>query len=310
MDALASFYESVEVPSDLAEQKSKIEAFVAQHVSTGKKIALVTSGGTIVPVELNMVRYLDNFSGGGRGASSTEYLLDRGYAVIFLYRKNTLQPYVRHCMLQGHNFFDYLTMSPSGEAVLSPDHAEPVSALVKKYHDTVKGGALLRVTFQSVGDYLSLLKVASIALNTAGPRALVFLAAAVSDYYIPLQQMSRHKIQSSEGPLKLNLEPVPKMLGILSSEWTPKAFITSFKLETDSALLEAKCKRSLASYGHQLVVGNLLASYRDWVVCYTPNAAHPVKIERQSEREVVRDIEEKLISNIVEWHEAFISSAK
>ena len=27
-----------------------------------------------MPLELNMVRYLDNFSGGGRGAATAEYL--------------------------------------------------------------------------------------------------------------------------------------------------------------------------------------------------------------------------------------------
>eukprot|EP01035_Chromulina_nebulosa_P017763 gene17763-23363_t len=39
----------------------------------------------------------------------------------------------------------------------------------------------------------------------------MYLAAAVSDFYIPDNQMAIHKIQSSEGALSLTLQPVPKI---------------------------------------------------------------------------------------------------
>ena len=42
------------------------------------------------------MRFIDNFSRGKRGSSSAEYFLRLGYAVIFLHRKNTLQPFLRH----------------------------------------------------------------------------------------------------------------------------------------------------------------------------------------------------------------------
>lgn len=44
------------------------------------------SGGTTIPMEHNTVRFVDNFSAGTRGSASTEYFLEAGYAVIFLYR--------------------------------------------------------------------------------------------------------------------------------------------------------------------------------------------------------------------------------
>lgn len=43
---------------------------MSQHA--GKKVAVVTSGGTVVPLERNTVRFVDNFSTGNRGASCTE----------------------------------------------------------------------------------------------------------------------------------------------------------------------------------------------------------------------------------------------
>ena len=49
-----------------------------------------------MPLESNTVRFIDNFSRGKRGASSVEYFLREECAVIFLYRKKSLEPFVRH----------------------------------------------------------------------------------------------------------------------------------------------------------------------------------------------------------------------
>lgn len=49
--------------------------FVYINVGNGgaRRIVCVTSGGTTVPLEKRCVRYIDNFSSGHRGATSTEY---------------------------------------------------------------------------------------------------------------------------------------------------------------------------------------------------------------------------------------------
>ena len=46
--------------------------------SGGRPVAVVTSGGTTVPLERNCVRFIDNFSRGQRGALSAEQLLQVG----------------------------------------------------------------------------------------------------------------------------------------------------------------------------------------------------------------------------------------
>lgn len=58
-------------------------------------IVCVTSGGTKVPLEVNMVRFLDNFSQGERGAFSAEAFLCKGYRVIFLHRSGSVFPFTR-----------------------------------------------------------------------------------------------------------------------------------------------------------------------------------------------------------------------
>ena len=80
---------------------------------------------------------------------------------------------------------------------------------------------LLQIPFVSLGDYLWLLRALTCALAPAGTEAIVYLAAAVSDFYLPAANMAEHKIQSGHGGLHLDLAPVPKMIKRLVTEWCP-----------------------------------------------------------------------------------------
>lgn len=96
-----------------------------------------------------------------------------------------------------------------------------------------------------------------------GTRTATFLAAAVSDFYIPWTDLAEHKLQSRDGALAMNLQNVPKCLGLLRHEWAPCAFHVSFKLETDKALLIRKAQASIAAYGMHCVVANMLHTRKD-----------------------------------------------
>lgn len=67
------FFQSSPAPDDLSDVKTKTQQFVEGHLKNGKMVVLVTSGGTTVPMEKNTVRFMDNFSTGGRGSKSAEY---------------------------------------------------------------------------------------------------------------------------------------------------------------------------------------------------------------------------------------------
>jgi len=68
-----------------------MDNFIAQRKHL--KIIFLTSGGTSVPLEVNTVRSVENFSSGLRGAKSAEAFLEKGCAVIFYHRKGSLKPY-------------------------------------------------------------------------------------------------------------------------------------------------------------------------------------------------------------------------
>ncbi|KAM3878546.1 phosphopantothenate--cysteine ligase [Diretmus argenteus] len=303
--------EEFAVPSHVEEVKEKMTAFAGRHGAAGRRVVLITSGGTKVPLESRTVRFLDNFSSGRRGASSAEYFLDAGYAVIFLHRHRSLYPYTR--LYSNINLLDTLQLqggegasSDSGQVVVNQQALPNIAKVMKRYQEVKEAGLVLPIEFSTLSEYLHLLKAAAQALNTIGSKAMFYLAAAVSDFYIPASEMPEHKIQSSNGPLQISMKMVPKILSPLVKDWAPQAFVISFKLETDPSILLDKARRALETYRHQAVVANVLDTRRGYVVVVTPDTqAELILTDEDVTKEV--EIEEKIVSNLTAAHSQFIT---
>ncbi|KAK2874207.1 hypothetical protein Q8A67_021360 [Cirrhinus molitorella] len=300
--------EEFAVPSHVEEVKKLMAEFAERHGSAGRRVVLITSGGTKVPLESRTVRFLDNFSSGRRGASSAEYFLDSGYAVIFLHRHRSLYPYTR--LYTGVNLLDSLRLETSKEdagQVLVDQNALPnIANILKRYQAVKVAGLLLPVEFNTLSEYLHLLKAAAQALSSIGSKAMFYLAAAVSDFYIPAYEMPEHKIQSSNGPLQISMKMVPKMLSPLVKDWAPKAFVTSFKLETDPSILLERARRALETYNHQAVVANVLDTRRGYVVVVTKDTQQELVLtDEEVQKEV--EIEDRIVSNLTAAHSQFMS---
>mmetsp|Transcript_6244 Transcript_6244/g.10382 ORF Transcript_6244/g.10382 Transcript_6244/m.10382 type:complete len:310 (+) Transcript_6244:79-1008(+) len=308
MASVEQFFEVNPTPDVLKEYAENIKSFIQTQLERGSRIALVTSGGTTVPLERNTVRYLDNFSEGRRGSSSAEEFVAAGYSVVFLHRKHSLQPYTRRFMTKARNFLDHLCLSEGEHISVVPQYEEQVKAVFEEYNSAMSETKLLCIPYISVTDYLFFLKEISTAMRPIGKKGLVYLAAAVSDFYIPFDKLVEHKIQSkdNENGLNLHLEPIPKMLGTLTNEWAPDAFVISFKLETKDDLLEPKALGSLKSYNQNLVVGNLLRNHQDQVILYSKDKPS-VTISRTEEEKTGRiDIETRFIPAITDAHSKYM----
>uniref|UniRef100_A0A1B6L3S7 DNA/pantothenate metabolism flavoprotein C-terminal domain-containing protein n=1 Tax=Graphocephala atropunctata TaxID=36148 RepID=A0A1B6L3S7_9HEMI len=296
------FYASYSPPSNFEEIKLKIATFIKKHADI--KIALVTSGGTTVPMELNTVRFVDNFSAGTRGSASTEYFLASGYAVIFLYRLKSMEPFVRHFtgqkFLNTLNVLDEIPRKPKIQ--VSNNYVSRMLPLLRGYQLAMSSGRLLSIDFTTLSDYLWLLREACLQLAPVGSRALVYLAAAVSDFYIPADEMPEHKLQSGHQPLVMTLKLVPKMLRPLVLEWVPNAFVVSFKLETDPEILISKAKDALQKYKHKLVIGNMLHTRKHQVIMVEPETHYNITMT-DLEIALGIEIEEKIIEDLVQRHD-------
>ncbi|KAK1266574.1 Phosphopantothenate--cysteine ligase 1 [Acorus gramineus] len=210
-DEINAFFHSAPPLKNSTEIAQKIKAFIDRNSSQDGKpvrVVCVTSGGTTVPLEQRCVRYIDNFSSGNRGATSTEYFVKAGYAIIFLNRRGTCQPYCRNL----------------------PEDILDCFEVTEKLTMQVGDGFLLKLPFTSIFEYLQILRMISTSMHNLGAQGMFYLAAAVSDFYVPWESMVEHKIQSASGPLDMRLAPVPKMLSTLRKDWAPNAFCISFKV--------------------------------------------------------------------------------
>ena len=210
---------------------------------------------------------------GTRGATSAECFLKHGYAVIFLHRQFSLQPFSRNYSHSTHPFLDFLEIDAALPSSSTIDSAYPYSndplpstpqpqitvktseragllSVLRAYKAVQAEGTLHTLTFVSVNDYLYLLRAISQEMKRLGPKAMYYLAAAVSDFFLPRQRLvsatihvsrrslndgyafdqSEHKIQSGKGSLHIEMDQVPKILKPLVSEWVPTGFVVSFKV--------------------------------------------------------------------------------
>lgn len=275
-------------PKDLKTNTTLAREFIRRHAETGRRVVLVTSGGTTVPLETQTVRYIDNFSAGTRGATSAEYFLQNGYAVIFLHRQFSLLPYSRHYSHNTRSFLDFMK-EENGQVVVDAQHQDEMLRVLRQYTEVKRENTLLILSYVTITEYLWNLREVAKLMRPLGPKAMFYLAAAVSDFFVPQDRMVEHKIQSNEEflapevsdgldtkapaartkgkSLVIDLEPVPKFLKQLVDGWAPEAMIVSFKLETDPSLLVKKAEYSLNKYAHHLVIGNLLLT-RKWEVVF------------------------------------------
>ncbi|KAI0105693.1 DNA/pantothenate metabolism flavoprotein [Nemania sp. FL0031] len=192
-----AYFSSNPPPKALPQHIAAAKEFINQHAATNRRVVLITSGGTTVPLEKQTVRFIDNFSAGTRGATSAEYFLESGYAVIFLHRQFSLLPYSRHYSHSTDCFLDFLHESEDGSVIANPAHQQKMLRVLRKYNAAKRQNLLLMLPFVTITDYLHELRAVAQLMRPLGPNGLLYLAAAVSDFFVPPDRMSEHKIQST-----------------------------------------------------------------------------------------------------------------
>lgn len=208
---------------------------------------------------------------------------------------------------------------------MQPASVDVLAPILAKYKIAQETNKILYINFTSVVDYMWLLRAACECLAAFEKRALLYLAAAVSDFYIPSDMMPTHKMQSGHGAPTISLQLVPKMLAPLVSLWVPNAFVVSFKLETDENLLIVKSRDSLNKYKHkvgsgcttypqnlflklvisiiflllcQLVIANMLQTRKSRVIFVSPITSYEINLTKEQLLSGL-EIEEHIVADVV-----------
>ncbi|GBC06164.1 hypothetical protein RclHR1_06670004 [Rhizophagus clarus] len=232
-----------------------------------------------------------------------------GYAVIFMHRQFSLQPYSRHYSYSTNCFLDFVELSNDGGIEVNSQYVPKMKPILERYQKAKQDGTLLLINFVTVADYLFLLRSVTQIMKILKERAMFYLAAAVSDFFIPSQKMVQHKIQSAEGGLTLTMDQVPKFLKPMVTNWVPEGFIVSFKLETDPSLLVDKSRQALTRYGHQIVICNLLTTRKAEVTFITKDSELKISLSKEEANNGV-EIESKIIPELVKRHDLWIKNTK
>lgn len=112
-----------------------------------------------------------------------------------MHRQFSLQPFSRHYSHSTNPFLDFLDIeepSADGETPkisVTPSKREHLLEVLTVYKSVQKAGTLLTLNFVTVNDYLWLLRAVSQELSGFGRKAMYYLAAAVSDFFLPRQKM-------------------------------------------------------------------------------------------------------------------------
>ena len=74
-------------------------------------------------------------------------------------------------------------------SAVKDDHLSKVRSLLQKHQTAKSEGSLLAIDFTTLSEYLYLLRASTQALSKCDSQAMLYLAAAVSDFYIPFKDM-------------------------------------------------------------------------------------------------------------------------
>ena len=127
-----------------------------------------------------------------------------------MHRQFSLQPFSRHYSHSTNPFLDFLEIHNGTDDLpqitVAPEKRRDLLAVLAAYKSVQAAGVLHTLAFVTVNDYLWLLRSVSHELSVLGRNAMYYLAAAVSDFFLPRQKMV------SPGPHIANLRALAQLL--------------------------------------------------------------------------------------------------
>lgn len=302
------FYSAAESSCEkLKKLQSTIQNFVQVHLAKKHRIAIVTSGSTTVQLDSCNLFHIDSVGTGNRGAAFAEGLLRRGYAVIYIYRDGSLLPYSRNFAKSIHNgkFMDLLKLKTDDDKVdivVETDTAQKTTfqKLYEEYTESKE--RIIDVPFETVQEYLYVLKIATMELDAAKHRGLLFLAASVMDFYIPNKMLKKQGLNGND--LELSFQKVPNVLRKIRKVWCKHAFVITFKLDVDDIATRENAYKDLEKYGPNVIVGNTLESRQETLALITEWE------ELTLRRPVNGIVETPLVDNIVRLHREYFQQQR
>ncbi|KAG6402441.1 hypothetical protein SASPL_134634 [Salvia splendens] len=249
--------------------------------------------------------------------SKLTYLLKARYAVVFLYREGTYQPFCTS--LPNNPLLERLQVTDESNITARPPYEKTVKEAISNSHAATSCGTLLKLPFSTIFEYLQNLQLIASLMSSLGSRALFYLAAAVSDFYVPWESMHLlFRLRQCIRPVQLRssghaTRPGSKdavgaeeRMGSKGLLHIIQVLACRSRLETDKDILLKKAGTALEKYNMDMVVANELLTRKEEVIVVPKGGNIIVQRDRTL---AGAEVEEPLIKLIVGQHSASINSA-
>ncbi|CAI5727307.1 unnamed protein product [Hyaloperonospora brassicae] len=276
--------------------EQQTNAFVAEQLALERRgIALITSGATAVPLDIGDDTFVDAAPELQelQGPAVAEYLLQLGYAVIFVHREHSMRPFTRHFEqpLRSGAFMEMLRVHEHGVELSGVDLAQQVhfQQIVQLHAEC--SARVLYLSFTSVQHYLMLTRVTATAMAAAKDRGIVVLAATLMDFYVPVdapaaateavdtkcsaeatsttssssslgdgkskfvKKVAKKVAKKISGEFSVNFVRVPDILQKIRKDWCPKAFLVICKHHLASGAAIEAAHNDLEKSGVDVIAG-------------------------------------------------------
>lgn len=281
---------------ELSSIQKQTEDFVAAQLADQRRgIALITSGATIVPMDSENDTFVDVVSHvhEQRGPACAEYLLQLGYAVIFVQREDSMRPFTRHFQkfIQKGVFMDMFRIEDNGLVLSGMDLSQQLQLqnITQLYKEC--STRVLYLSFTSVQQYLMLTRITAKAMEVAKDRGIVVLAATLMDFYVPvdpsfattrvaspdgtdiphissrsplpkptktkhIKKLAKKIAKKKKDEFSVNFVRVPNIIRKIRTDWCPNAFLVTIKHELASGEEIELAHADLDKWGVDVIAGN------------------------------------------------------
>ena len=122
-------------------------------------------------------------------------LCESGYKVIFLYRAGSVFPFTTGIRSGLSNYIDDKMLSNLDDKKqgihinVNNMSNSRIKSELRCYNHSIKNNYLYSISFETIDEYLFLLQIISLEINYLKERVCFYLAAAVSDFYVPKEEV-------------------------------------------------------------------------------------------------------------------------
>ena len=274
--------------------QKETEQFIATQLADRRGIALITSGATIVPLDPENDTFVDAAPQGQeqQGPACAEYLLQLGYAVIFVHREGSLRPFTRHFQkyIQNGAFMDMFRLENMGLVLSGVDIPQQLQFQKIAQLYTECSTRVLHLSFTSVQQYLMLTRLAAKAMEVVKDRGIVVLAATLLHFYVPMdpsatateasedtdgastsssvssssskhskmkhiKKFAKNVAKKKNEEFSVNFVRVPNIIRSIRKDWCPKAFLVTCKHQLASGEAIEAAHGDLEKWGVDVIAG-------------------------------------------------------